>query len=115
MAIQLDEIDVRLLRELETDADRPNVELARLIGLSPAATFNRVRRLKQSGGISRVTARGEPDAAGFARRGRGGPLFPAAVLRAGAPPPPRRHRAQPLRQGRPGSARGAVGRLGDGG
>ena len=30
MAIQLDEIDVRLLRELETDADRPNVELARL-------------------------------------------------------------------------------------
>ena len=49
MAMQLDEIDVRLLRELETDADRPNVELARLIGLSPAATLNRVRRLKESG------------------------------------------------------------------
>src|SRR3954453_10913712 len=66
MAHQLDEIDLKLLAELETDADRPNVELARLIGLSPAATFNRVRRLKQSGVISRVTARVEPDAAGFA-------------------------------------------------
>ena len=45
MAIALDEIDVRLLRELELDADRPNVELARIVGLSPAATLNRVRRL----------------------------------------------------------------------
>ena len=31
MAVQLDEIDVRLLKELETDADRPNVELARIV------------------------------------------------------------------------------------
>ena len=31
------------------DADRPNVELARLVGLSPAATLNRVRRLKRVG------------------------------------------------------------------
>ena len=54
MAIQLDEIDVRLLKELETDADRPNVELARIVGLSPAATLNRVRRLKESGVIRRI-------------------------------------------------------------
>ena len=38
MAVSLDPIDVRLLVELQTDADRPNVELARLVGLSPAAT-----------------------------------------------------------------------------
>ena len=49
MAVSLDPIDVRLLVELQTDADRPNVELARLVGLSPAATLNRVRRLKESG------------------------------------------------------------------
>jgi DNA-binding Lrp family transcriptional regulator len=65
MAIPLDEIDVRLLKELQTDADRPNVELARLVGLSPAATLNRVRRLKESGVIRRVTARLDSAAAGF--------------------------------------------------
>jgi len=65
MAIQLDEIDVRLLRELELDADRPNVELARIVGLSPAATLNRVRRLKESGVIRKIAARLDSAAAGF--------------------------------------------------
>jgi len=65
MAIALDEIDVRLLKELETDADRPNVELARIVGLSPAATLNRVRRLKESGVIRRVAARLDSATAGF--------------------------------------------------
>jgi Lrp/AsnC family leucine-responsive transcriptional regulator len=65
MAENLDEIDIRLLRELEADADRPNVELARVVGLSPAATLHRVRRLKDSGIIQRITARLDPAAAGF--------------------------------------------------
>jgi Lrp/AsnC family leucine-responsive transcriptional regulator len=65
MAISLDEIDVRLLAELETDADRPNVALARLVGLSPAATLNRVRRLKESGVIRGISARLDSAAAGF--------------------------------------------------
>ena len=49
MALSLDEVDVKLLSELERDASRTNVELARLSGLSPAATLNRVRRLKDQG------------------------------------------------------------------
>lgn len=65
MAVSLDVIDVKLLTELQTDADRPNVELARLIGLSPAATLNRVRRLKESGVLRRITARLDSTAAGF--------------------------------------------------
>ena len=65
MAVRLDEIDVRLLSELQADADRPNVELARLVGLSPAATLNRVRRLKESGVIRHVSARLDAAAAGF--------------------------------------------------
>jgi Lrp/AsnC family leucine-responsive transcriptional regulator len=65
MAVALDEIDVRLLKELEVDADRPNVELARLVGLSPAATLHRVRRLKESGVIRRIAARLDPAAAGL--------------------------------------------------
>jgi Lrp/AsnC family transcriptional regulator, leucine-responsive regulatory protein len=65
MALQLDEIDVRLLGELQADADRPNVALARLVGLSPAATLNRVRRLKESGLIRAISARLDSAAAGF--------------------------------------------------
>ena len=66
MAISLDEIDVRLLKELQTDADRPNVELARIVGLSPAATLNRVRRMKEAGVIRHITARLDSATAGFA-------------------------------------------------
>ena len=65
MAFKLDEIDLKLLAELERDADRTNAELARLIGLSPAATFNRVRRLKTGGVVGAIVARVDPAAAGF--------------------------------------------------
>jgi DNA-binding Lrp family transcriptional regulator len=65
MAIDLDEIDLQLLTELQADADRTNVELSRVVGLSPAATLNRVRRLKSSGVIKVISARLDPAAAGF--------------------------------------------------
>jgi Lrp/AsnC family transcriptional regulator, leucine-responsive regulatory protein len=65
MAVTLDDIDVRLLTALQGDADRSNVELARLVGLSPAATLHRVRRLKESGVIRLIAARLDPAAAGF--------------------------------------------------
>ncbi len=41
------------------------MELARLVGLSPAATLHRVRRLKESGVIRIISARLDPDACGF--------------------------------------------------
>ena len=66
MALTLDEIDVRLLDELQRDADRSNVELSRLVGLSPAATLNRVRRLKESGVVRAISARLDSATAGFA-------------------------------------------------
>jgi Lrp/AsnC family leucine-responsive transcriptional regulator len=65
MARTLDKTDVLLLNELQKDADRPNVELARLAGLSPAATLNRVRRLKESGVIEGVHAKLDREKAGF--------------------------------------------------
>jgi Lrp/AsnC family leucine-responsive transcriptional regulator len=65
MAVSLDEIDIVLLRELQEDADRTNVELARIVGLSPAGTLNRVRRLKESGVVRRIAARLDPTEAGF--------------------------------------------------
>jgi Lrp/AsnC family transcriptional regulator, leucine-responsive regulatory protein len=65
MAVELDEIDIRLLSALQADADRTNVELARIAGLSPAATLHRVRWLKQSGVIRVISASLDPAAAGF--------------------------------------------------
>jgi Lrp/AsnC family transcriptional regulator, leucine-responsive regulatory protein len=65
MAIELNEVDFRLLSELQADADRTNLELARLVGLSPAATLHRVRRLKESGVIRVITAQLDPAAVGF--------------------------------------------------
>jgi len=65
MAISLDLIDLQLLEALQLDADRSNVELARVVSLSPAATLNRVRRLKESGVISHIVARLDPTLAGF--------------------------------------------------
>ena len=65
MAVSLDDIDVKLVEELQRDADRPNVELARLVELSPAATLHRVRRLKESGLIAGIGARIDATAAGF--------------------------------------------------
>jgi Lrp/AsnC family leucine-responsive transcriptional regulator len=65
MAVKLDEIDLLLLSELQADADRTNVELARLTGLSPAATLHRVRSLKESGVIRIIRAHVDPAAAGF--------------------------------------------------
>ena len=65
MAIALDEVDIQLLTALQEDADRTNVELARLAGLSPAATLHRVRRLKESGVIRVISAQLDPAAAGF--------------------------------------------------
>ncbi len=65
MAIELDEVDVQLLTALQADADRTNVQLARIAGLSPAATLHRVRWLKQSGVIRIISAQLDPAAAGF--------------------------------------------------
>ena len=65
MAVKLDEVDIQLLAALQADADRTNVELARLTGLSPAATLHRVRALKESGVIRIIRAHVDPALAGF--------------------------------------------------
>jgi len=65
MAISIDSIDLQLLQELQADADRSNVELARVVGLSPAATLHRVRRLKDSGIVRGIVARIDSAEAGF--------------------------------------------------
>lgn len=65
MTVELDDVDIQLLTALQEDADRTNVELARIAGLSPAATLHRVKRLKESGVIRIISAQLDAAAAGF--------------------------------------------------
>ena len=57
---ELDQIDLHILEELQRDSSRTNVELARIVGLSPPACLRRVRRLRQSGAIRAEVAIVDP-------------------------------------------------------
>ena len=48
---RIDEIDVRLLHEVQEDARLSNVDLAARIGLSPSPCLRRMKHLEQSGVI----------------------------------------------------------------
>jgi|1185.fasta_scaffold152850_2 Lrp/AsnC family leucine-responsive transcriptional regulator len=61
----LDEIDLRILQELQRDSSRTNVVLARTVGLSPPACLRRVRRLRSSGAIRREVAVLDPRIVGL--------------------------------------------------
>jgi DNA-binding Lrp family transcriptional regulator len=52
----LDELDQRILDELQKDARISNAELARRVNLSPPATHARVKRLEEKGTIQRYVA-----------------------------------------------------------
>ncbi|UFN49475.1 Lrp/AsnC ligand binding domain-containing protein [Roseomonas sp. OT10] len=56
----MDQIDRRLLRLLQQDGRMPNVELARRASLSPPATHERIRRLREEGVIEGYTVRLDP-------------------------------------------------------
>lgn len=56
----LDTIDWKILSLLQRDANLPNVELARAVGLSPSPCLARVRWLKDAGYISRYVTLLDP-------------------------------------------------------
>jgi Lrp/AsnC family leucine-responsive transcriptional regulator len=61
----LDEIDCTILTVLQERGDVPNIELARIAGLSPAATSRRVARLRLEGVIEAVRAVVVPEEVGL--------------------------------------------------
>lgn len=63
-APDLDEIDRRILRELQLDASRTNQDLADRVHVSPATCLRRVRRLETAGVIQRRIALVDPQALG---------------------------------------------------
>jgi Lrp/AsnC family transcriptional regulator, leucine-responsive regulatory protein len=54
--MRLDDIDRRILSELQQDSRLQNVELARRVGLSPSPCLRRVKLLEEAGVISRYVA-----------------------------------------------------------
>lgn len=63
--MDLDVIDLRILRELQSDGSLTNVELARRVHLSPSPCLARVRALEASGVIDRYVAIANPKALGL--------------------------------------------------
>ncbi len=61
----LDITDLRILTELQRDANLTNVELAAKVSLSPSPTLARVKRLESEGVISRYVALVDPHALGL--------------------------------------------------
>lgn len=58
--IEIDAVDRRILRVLQTDARISNAELARRCNLSPAACFERVKRLREKKVITGYAAMIDP-------------------------------------------------------
>ena len=54
--MELDALDLRILRELQSDGSLSNVELARRVGLSPSPCLARVKALEGSGLIRQYVA-----------------------------------------------------------
>ncbi|MBE2317480.1 Lrp/AsnC family transcriptional regulator [Solirubrobacter sp. CPCC 204708] len=65
IAALLDDKDCAILALLQEQGDLPNLELARRVNLSPAATSRRVTRLRAEGVIEAVRAVVTPDAVGL--------------------------------------------------
>lgn len=63
---QVDETDRRLLRALQADGRITNQALAQQCGMSPAASFDRVKRLRERGVITGYTALLDPGRLGQA-------------------------------------------------
>ncbi len=63
--MQLDNIDLRILAELQQDSSLTNVALARRVHLSPSPCLARVRALESAGVIQRYVALADPKLLGL--------------------------------------------------
>lgn len=65
MSEKLDKIDLRILQILQENSKITNLELSKRIGLSPAPTLERVKKLEQSGVIESYHANVNSQAIGL--------------------------------------------------
>jgi Lrp/AsnC family transcriptional regulator len=62
---KLDDLDRRILAELQVDASQSLDEIARKVGSSKTPVWNRIKRFRDSGIITRQTAVLDPEALGL--------------------------------------------------
>ncbi len=65
MAAQLDELDRNILTELQRDSTAPLDQLAKKVGSSKTPVWNRIRKMKENGVITRQAAVVSPEAIGL--------------------------------------------------
>lgn len=65
MAVRLDEIDRKILAELQADAGQSLDEIAKKVGSSKTPVWNRIKRLRGTGVITRQTAILDAEALGL--------------------------------------------------
>lgn len=65
MTIRLDDVDRKILRELQTDAAQSLDDIARKTGSSKTPVWNRIRKMRDAGVIGAQTAALSPEALGF--------------------------------------------------
>lgn len=65
MTVRLDDLDRKILSQLQEDASQSLDEIARKVGSSKTPVWNRIRRLKEAGVIGRQTVLLDPDALGL--------------------------------------------------
>ncbi|VWX59311.1 Transcriptional regulator, AsnC family [Burkholderiales bacterium 8X] len=63
--VQLDTVDLRVLRVLQSNGRATYDEIAEAVNLSPSATLRRVRRLEESGVIASYVALVHPERVGL--------------------------------------------------
>jgi Lrp/AsnC family transcriptional regulator len=65
MAVRMDEMDRKILGELQADASQSLDEIARKVGSSKTPVWNRIKRMREAGVILRQTAILDPEALGL--------------------------------------------------
>jgi len=65
MAVRMDELDRKILAELQEDASQSLDEIARKVGSSKTPVWNRIRKLREAGVIGRQTVLLDPQALGL--------------------------------------------------
>jgi Lrp/AsnC family transcriptional regulator len=65
MAVQIDDLDRKILIQLQQDASLSLDEIAAKVGSSKTPVWNRIRKLRNAGVIGTQTARLDADALGF--------------------------------------------------
>ncbi len=65
MAVRIDDVDRKILAELQRDAGQSLDDIARKVGSSKTPVWNRIRKLRESGVIVRQTVVLDSEALGF--------------------------------------------------